>query len=323
MKSKIDSIAAQWVAREDAGALSAEESRALLAWLAADKRHLGAYGRMQAIMLSCDRMYRGIPFKDTTESLEKHALRRRAGGLSLALAASLVLVAALSLLFIERHAGVHSTRVGEVARLTLDDGSELTLNTDSRVRVRYGEKRRRVELLRGEATFAVSKDPDRPFVVSAGATRVVAVGTSFNVRRSSARVEVLVSEGVVEVRERVHGQANGLRLLEGDKAVLATRMQPVVSRVDSAEVRRELAWRNGMIAFSGQTLREVALEFARYNKLRIRLADPEVEKLEVVGMFSATDPIGFSRAVAQSMHLEMALGDNEIVLRTRARGQNR
>ena len=318
MKNKIDATAAEWVAREDAGPLSAEESNALAAWLAADSRHLGAYGRMHAIMMRTDRIYRGASVEADEHQRTSGTRGRNWGTRLLAMAASLTLVAGAAWFAMERQAGVHGTRIGEVAHVSLEDGSEITLNTDSRVRVRFKQGRRSIELLRGEAMFDVAKDPQRPFVVSAGDTQVIAVGTSFTVKRSTAQVDVLVREGIVQVQE----QKQELRLLRGDKVRLATRAAPVVKKVDEAEVRRELAWRNGMIAFSGQTLQEVTQEFARYNRLHIRLADPEIADLEVVGMFSATDPIGFSRAAAQSMHLDMALGDNEIVLRARAKKNN-
>lgn len=315
MKNKIDATAAEWVAREDAGPLSAEDAEALAAWLAADSRHLGAYGRMTAIMMRTDRIYRGMPLGDDGERRIERDRGRRWSLRMLATAASMALVAGTAWLVTERQDGMHDTRIGEVARVPLEDGSVITLNTDSRVRVRYEQGRRSIELLRGEAMFDVAKDRQRPFVVSAGDARVTAVGTSFTVKRSAAQVDVLVREGIVQVQE----EKQDMRLLRGEKVRLATRAAPVLRKVDDAEVRRELAWRNGMIGFSGQTLLEVTQEFARYNRIRIRLADPQIADLEVVGMFSATDPIGFSRAAAQSMHLDMAIGDNEIVLRAKAK----
>ena len=316
MRNEIDAVAAEWVAREDAGALSPAEGERLAAWLAADSRHLGAYARMQAIMSSCDRLHRGEHAPDAADARVVRPQVRAWAWRVAALAASLALVTVATLRFLDGGADTYTTRIGEISRVSLDDGSVVTLNTDSRVRVRFDEGHRNIELLRGEAMFDVAKDRHRPFAVAAGGTRVVAVGTSFSVRRSPERVNVLVREGVVKVDEAEQPVA---RLQAGDKASIAGRGAPVVARVDTVEVHRELSWRDGMIAFSGETLQEVAREFARYNTLHIRIADPEVAGLEVVGMFSATDPIGFSRAAAQSMHLDMALGDNEIVLRARAK----
>ncbi|MEJ1961315.1 MAG: FecR domain-containing protein [Gammaproteobacteria bacterium] len=71
------------------------------------------------------------------------------------------------------------------------DGSAITLNTDSQLRVALTEAERRVDLKQGEAFFEVAKDSTRPFVVEAGRKRVVAVGTKFSVRRDGDFVEVV------------------------------------------------------------------------------------------------------------------------------------
>lgn len=317
MKNEIDTRAAEWVAREDTGSLTAEEERALQAWLSADSRHLGAYARMQAIMLHCDRVYRGETAAPGVIAIRPQSFWQRARQWRVAaMAATVAIAAGLTLYVVDQREGVHATRVGEIARVSLDDGSVITMNTDSRVRVQFDDERRHIELLRGEAMFDVSKDKRRPFVVSAGDTQVVAVGTSFKVRRTQAAVNVLVREGIVKVQE---GSVAPIQLRAGDKTHVVRHVQAVVQKMDGAEVNRELAWRDGMIAFSGETMNEVAKEFARYSAIRIRIADPDAGGLRVVGLFSATDPIGFSRAAAQSMDLDVTQGDGEIVIRTKER----
>lgn len=311
MKNGIDAKAAEWVAREDRGALTPEETAERDAWLSADTRHLGAYARMRAIMLRCERLYRG------EQAAERHVPRRRpwrSGHWSLRVAAALAAVA-LTLgtwTYLDRTAGTHSTRLGEVLRVPLEDGSVITMNTDTRVRVSFDARGRNIELLRGEAMFDVAKDKRRPFTVKAGDAKVVAVGTSFQVRRSPRAVSVLVREGIVKVSE---GNARTMQLLANDKAWMPDRSRPLVSRVDSAEVNRALAWRDGMIAFNGQSMEEVSREFARYSPISIRIDDPQVARLRVIGLFSATDPIGFSRAAAQSMGLEVSQSESEILIR--------
>ena len=76
----------------------------------------------------------------------------------------------------------YATQVGEQRLVVLDDGSRMTLNTNTRVHVSLGSKQRSVEVQQGEALFEVAKDPQRPFVVHAGGSEVVAVGTVFAVR---------------------------------------------------------------------------------------------------------------------------------------------
>jgi len=89
----------------------------------------------------------------------------------------------------------YSTPVGEIASVPMRDGSKVTLNTDSQIRVTLTDSERRVDLKYGEAFFEVSKDPKRPFVVNAGGKRVIAVGTQFSVRRDANDIQVVVTEG--------------------------------------------------------------------------------------------------------------------------------
>ena len=81
-------------------------------------------------------------------------------------------------------------------------------------------------------------------------------------------------------------------------------MPASVRTFDGDDVSRKLAWREGMIAFHGETLGEAAEEFARYSDERIVIDDPEVARRTVVGLFVASDPAGFARAVATSFGLE-------------------
>lgn len=311
MKNGIDAKAAEWVAREDRGALAAEEVAERDAWLAEDRRHLGAYARMRTIMTHSERLYRGAGATPATvAAAPTRPTRRRWLGRVSALAA--VLALGLGMGIQAWNAGVHGTRVGEIDRLALEDGSVITLNTDSRVRVSFDAHGRHIELLRGEAMFDVAKDKSRPFVVTAGGTSVTAVGTSFLVRRAQEEVGVLVREGIVSVRKDRDAPR---KLVANDRMLMPKQARVVVDRVDDAQVGRELAWREGMIAFNGETMEEVAREFARYSDIRIRIDDPAVARRRVVGLFSATDPIGFSRAVAQGMHFDVAVSDHEVAIR--------
>lgn len=120
--------------------------------------------------------------------------RVRAG---LALAASL-LVAAVGIGGYVQQSGLR-TGVGERRTVVLDDGTQVTLNTATRMTVDYDKHRRHVRLESGEAFFEVAKRPEWPFVVTAGDREVTALGTSFLVRRDSTRIAVTLLEGKVRV----------------------------------------------------------------------------------------------------------------------------
>ncbi len=106
------------------------------------------------------------------------------------------------------HGNRYTTPVGGVASVPIADGSQVTLNTDSQIRIALTNTERDVELRRGEAFFEVHKDPTRPFVVQIGDKRVIAVGTKFSVRRDGDDVEVVVTEGKVQVEDGAAAQAS-------------------------------------------------------------------------------------------------------------------
>lgn len=310
MKNNIDARAAYWVAHEDRGPLSAEQVAALDAWLNEDVRHRGAYARAHAVSLRYDRA-RALDRQTAPAETTRLTARRRSHWRPLAAAAAVLLLAGpFAMRFFATDA--YETRLGQVLRMPLEDGSIVTLNSNSRIEVRFDDRIRNVRLLRGEAIFDVAKDRAHPFVVTAGGTEVTAVGTSFRVRRLAGATDVLVREGIVEVAEA--SAPKPLRLVANTKTEVRPGARAVVAPTRVGEINRELAWRDGKIAFSGETLQRVAVEFSRYSRTPIRIPDPEVAKLRVVGLYSATDPVGFARAAAHTMDLEAVESDDGVLL---------
>src|SRR5690606_37958963 len=102
--------------------------------------------------------------------------RRPAPRFWYALAASLLLTIA-SITWYSFQRGVHATGIGEQRSLALADGSRIELNARSRIKIRYTDQQRRVELLEGQAFFDIASDKNRPFIVDTGGSSIRAVGT--------------------------------------------------------------------------------------------------------------------------------------------------
>jgi transmembrane sensor len=304
----IDDIAAAWVGREDRDPLTPAERVQRDRWLAEDVRHRGAYARAHAVHLHFDRA-RALGQGFAAEATYSRRTHRR--GRWLAALAACVVAAATGMLALQPAvpdtgapgSGHHLTRIGEVLRLPLADGSAVTLNSGSEVVVEFSADRRQIQLLRGEALFDVAKDRHRPFVVMAAGAEVRAVGTSFSVRRrQDDAVKVVVREGTVDVEaDRRAPQRVAANMLAMVSPTRAVQVQPLPAR----RVQQLLVWREGMIAFEGDTLAQAAAEFARYNDMRILIDDPAVARRTVVGLYSANDPEGFARSVALSMGLQI------------------
>lgn len=306
---EIDLAAAAWAARADRG-LSPAEAAELGAWVAGDSRRQGAYARALAVSLHARRAealgpnYRRSDFGKPSGGLSRRGLIAGAGG---ALAASVAAIGA-GLVWNDRY----STRIGEVRVIPLQDGSVVTLNTESTIAVAYSKRRRRVRLVSGEAAFDVAKDATRPFLVSAGRAQVRAVGTSFSVScLPAAPVEVVVREGAVDVGDTEARRSSVLRLRARERATVSPKA--IVSRaISDAEINRRLSWREGRLSFSGETLAEAAAEYARYSDVRIVIDDPALRARTVVGLFQTNDPVGFSKAVATAFDARVEVRADEI-----------
>src|SRR5690606_19908100 len=91
---------------------------------------------------------------------------------------------------------IFTTWIGERRMVSLSDGSELTLNARTSLRVdenAYGQSMREVELLAGEAFFEVAKDSSRAFIVQAGCLQTTVLGTSFNIQTYAEMEEQVIS----------------------------------------------------------------------------------------------------------------------------------
>jgi transmembrane sensor len=310
----IDDTAAQWAARVDRGPLSTEEQSALDAWLDADPRRLGAYARARAIDLQLDQARTfGADLAQFQDQEKPSPSRRGLIGIGATAAAT---VGAAAVLLRDKLGPLtdYRTRKGEIRVIPLADGSDLTLNTASEVTVRYSDSRRDIRLVNGEALFNVAKNPERPFVVQIDDMQVRAVGTSFTVgRRADGSLRVMVREGVVEVT-RAGADHAPVRLVANTKLIASAGAPPKAAAIPPAEVTRDLAWREGMIAFENTSLADAAAEFARFSDTRIVIDDPEVSIRTVSGLFSANNPVGFASAVALSLDLAIAADARQVRL---------
>lgn len=189
------------------------------------------------------------------------------------------------------------TAVGEQRSITLEDGSVVELNSQSRLRAHFEAHLRAIELLEGEAIFRVSKDPSRPFRVRTGATDIVAVGTAFNVKASDSRTVVTVLEGRVRVNPRDAAALSAaaaakavseFELAVGDQLTVA-KAEPAI-RVSLRDTEKVTSWTERRLIFEDTPLSAAAAEFARYSPRSIRIDDAAVGQRKINGVFDATDP---------------------------------
>lgn len=207
--------------------------------------------------------------------------------------AGVLLVALMSAVWLPQR-GVYETEVGGHRVVTLDDGSRIRLDTDSRIKVRYGAGERRIILEQGQALFTVAHDAARPFRVATGDTEVTALGTVFDVRREGAGIRVTLLEGAVQVVDSAPTTNRTWRLAPGQQ-IRTVRADPAPVAVDTAF---ETSWTQGRLAFRNTPLKDAVAEVNRYLPEKITLADGPSGAVLVNGVFASGDREAFVAAVS-------------------------
>ncbi len=318
-RASINDQAAAWVARMYAAPTDADRT-AFAAWHDADSRHAGAYLRAEAAWTLLDRAQvlahgDGLAVQQqTSASVRRHNVGRTrryvmggamAAAVSGALAVGVTLAQRLSL----------TTARGELRNVPLRDHSVATVNTDSHIDVALSDHLRSINLVKGEAWFEVAKNPHAPFVVSAGDVRVRAVGTAFSVRRHAGGADVLVTEGVVEAWN-VRDTTQRITLKAGGEAYVPQTPAPVAVVYRPEEVVRKLAWRDREIILKSTALGDAVAEFNRYNDREIIIADPALNRAQLVGGFQVDQPDSFARAVHMALDVPVSIRDDRIIIGT-------
>lgn len=350
----IEERAAEWLAKRDGGDWTGADEARLCEWLEASTLHRVAFLRLEAgweqgnrlkalgaglprgEVPSVGTLEQGVVEGDAASAIAGTDFRtgREARRPWLAFAATLaVAVCGVVLLYTAGPwaADRYATPLGGMSTVPLKDGSHVTLNTASQIRVELTERERRIELAQGEAFFDVAKDPSRPFVVHAAGKRIVAVGTQFSVRKDGKDVQVVVTEGTVRL-EDAEGEAvapnlrsqpgadAGTKLTAGTMA-RATAGDILVQPTSLLQAEELLSWRTGYIVFREASLADAAAEFGRYNENKIVIRDPHLAAMRLTGKFRANNLEGFVRLLEESFPIEAQRISGQIVL-THASIQN-
>jgi transmembrane sensor len=216
----------------------------------------------------------------------------------------------------------YATGVGERRAVVLADGSRISLDSETKVAVRYTRTARQLVLEQGRARFDVAHDITRPFSVTAGNETVVAVGTSFDVERLGNKVLVTLIEGHVVVKS-ASGGATALASLKSRITALTAGQEMIASRdtrplIEAADLPVATAWESGRLIFNDEPLDEAVARVNRYADKPLTV-DPSAAAIRISGVFNAGDVGAFVDAITSYFPVEASTGaDDRIVLQKRS-----
>jgi transmembrane sensor len=324
-----EDIAADWIARRNAG-LTEEESSALRQWLDGDDQNKRVFEAFDAAWCALGEPRRQGQVNEVMRQLSlrrqhRMVLRRRIWTMS---GASLAAASALAWIFLFANPVPSETPLATTMTMRpnirmLPDGTRVELNAGANIATTYTASERGVRLVHGEVLFEVTKDASRPFVVTAGDIQVRAVGTAFSVRYGVSKVDVVVTEGKVSVEQA--GSEIGklpLYLGVGDKAEVSVDMsqsvlESEITNLTGDEIAAALAWRGKRIEFTGTPLAEAVNLFNRQNRLQLSISDPSLSSRRITGIFWVDDPEGFARLLEAGLNVSASHTSGRIELRSR------
>ncbi len=197
------------------------------------------------------------------------------------------------------------TGIGQQADVTLPDGSTVTLDTASRLEVRYTGEERRV-LLDGQGWFRL-KSSDKPFRIVAGGHSFVTDEGLFDVRADPGQVRAFAAQG----RLTLAGDDSSVMLDQG--RLLSVRGNDVLVRTLD-DPARFTGWRDGLLQFDDVPLAEAAGELNRYRHRPIRIADDRAAGLRVSGAFHTAETPAFVDALASGFPVRVKQDSSEDIV---------
>ena len=333
---RLDSLretAALWHARAGQENASAESRADLQRWLARSQEHRAAY---RSIERSWSQLKGAASAPQIIQLRHESAMRltrqtaAKLRPLRWTLAAALVLLSLgaafwillpgngfglASLAWLKSETQVpmvraYATKTGERLTIALEDGSQVTLNTETWLEVAFSKTSRTVRLTRGEALFEVTKDKARSFVVQTPNRRFVAVGTAFDVHIQTDQVKVTMLEGTVHAESMEPGSPILATVTAGEQLITGARAQQSVRRVNA---ERETSWRRGQLIFDNTPLSEAVDELNRYSSTHIVLADPKLAGLRLSGTFASGGTNTFVEALTAYFPIQIEHSDARTV----------
>ncbi|MBS0420291.1 MAG: FecR domain-containing protein [Proteobacteria bacterium] len=311
----VSEAAAYWFVRRDSASMAADDELRFREWLGASATNRSAYEQTES-------MWSG--FVDAADEGELRALRvaalaatraPRIWPRAVALAATVLLSIALAAFIGYRVSQPHSsgsiatstsryaTAHNQRSTITLSDGTVVSMNLDTVLDADFASGRRLVHLVRGQAYFDVAKDEARPFIVAAGDEQIQALGTQFDVRLESNRIEVVLVEGRVRVdpgagtaTDTKSLQRRPLEMIPGQRMVVTPG---AAAKLTNTNAVKATSWREGWITFEDETLENAIAELNRYSEQPLVAEGEDLKRLRLSGVFRIGQPERFGTLIGE------------------------
>ncbi len=211
---------------------------------------------------------------------------------------------------------IYRTAYGQIRHIRLPDGSDLTLNANSEVRLPgdWSDRPTREVWLQGEGFFHVVKRPGQSqprFVVHTGELAVEVLGTAFNVRSRRKQADVLLQTGSVQLRLPKADTTRTLLMRPGD----GMRYHATTGQLRRRKVRPDQmgAWTQGVLLLDHMTLDELGQIIEDTYGRRVIIRSPELARRVLSGSLPTRNERTLLEGIAATLNVPVRVEKKVVV----------
>lgn len=199
----------------------------------------------------------------------------------------------------------------EVARLSLPDGSSVTVNRNSTIKWPKEMKGASREIiLQGEAFFDVSHDPAKPFVITADEIKIKVLGTAFNVQDNKEKneIETEVTRGKV----LMYTTEKQITIEAGMKGIYRRQTKELI--LEKLQSENNIAYATHELSFSDATLKEVTDQLSKAYGVQFVFKNKKIEDCLLTTEYRNRSLSFVMNVIAESLNLTYEIKDNTVYI---------
>ena len=227
-------------------------------------------------------------------------------------AASILLLFSLGLYFLKSNSKItHKTNYGEILNIKLQDGSDVTLNSNSSLSYYKNESRK--VWLSGEAFFQVDKKvvTQAKFWVITKDLSVEVYGTSFNVSTKKEKTDVFLEEGNIWLKLK-----NGAdkKMIPGNYISYSAEENKILEDKNIFNPIIKTSWKDGSLLFENLSLEKAMEKIEESYGYSIVFKDDNSKDILIIGAVPITNIDICIKAIEKSAGVLIVKKENNLTI---------
>ncbi len=200
-----------------------------------------------------------------------------------------------------------------ITDIVLPDNTQIALDVNTKINVKYYENKREITLSQGRALFNIAKNKHRPFIIKTQNVNIEVLGTKFEVINKKKNFLVNVSEGIVRVSNP--NKNNKLLALLTKEQSLSLNEYREIKTLEKIKNENIAKWKRGEINFDQSTLENIIKEFKKYIDINVQIDDKTIASYPISGNFDAYEFKDFLKILTILHPVKIEELDNKFIIK--------